>query len=69
MVQSYTNRFVRMLIAESSYEKPFLHFFAKLFGAVPIKRAMDYVKPGSGVIVEVGTDYIKGEGTSFLKEL
>ena len=68
MVLTTAQHRVGFLIAEKSYNHPIIGTFAKLAGAVPVKRPQDSATKSKGTITIVGRD-ITGQGTSFLSEL
>ncbi|PJF18725.1 Glycerol-3-phosphate o-acyltransferase [Paramicrosporidium saccamoebae] len=62
---------VRFLMAASSMSKGVPGFFGRLLRCIPVERATDSAKHGSGKITQDHTDKLKilGIGTKFTKEL
>jgi glycerol-3-phosphate O-acyltransferase/dihydroxyacetone phosphate acyltransferase len=69
VIRHDSKRRVSFLIAEKSMKRRFIGFGARLVGAVPVARAMDYVKPAPGTIYMPDPDndptLIRGYGTNF----
>jgi glycerol-3-phosphate O-acyltransferase/dihydroxyacetone phosphate acyltransferase len=63
------NRRVSWLMAEKSFERPFIGRMARSIGALPVSRAMDVSKPGKGTIFlpepKSNPRLLKGIGTDF----
>lgn len=68
MVLTTAQHRVGFLIAEKSYNHPVVGFFAKLAGAVPVKRPQDSATPLRGMISVDGAE-VTGEGTHFTSDL
>ncbi|KAK7052068.1 kinase domain-containing protein [Favolaschia claudopus] len=65
-----SGRRVRFLVAASSMQRAFIGFWARLINSIPVARAADSIKPGTGRI-RLDTDdpcLVIGEGTRFLTE-
>jgi glycerol-3-phosphate O-acyltransferase/dihydroxyacetone phosphate acyltransferase len=56
------------LIAEKSWNKPVIGFFARLAGAVPVARPQDNAFKGQGKVTLHGIRII-GQGTRFTTQL
>ncbi|KAI0361999.1 glycerol-3-phosphate O-acyltransferase [Trametes cingulata] len=69
-VHRETGRHVRSLIAAKSMERRFVGFFAKLMASIPVVRAADHAKPGTGEITISEEDpcLINGHDTRFKSE-
>lgn len=65
-----TGRQVSFLIAAKSMKRKAIGFFAKLISCIPVVRAADDAKPGTGKIRLAPDDLfvVLGEGTKFLSE-
>ncbi|KAH9063466.1 glycerol-3-phosphate O-acyltransferase [Lactarius vividus] len=65
-----TGRQVSFLIAAKSMKRKAIGFFAKLIKCIPVARAADDAKPGTGKIRLASDDpfVVLGEGTKFLSE-
>ncbi|KAH9001300.1 glycerol-3-phosphate O-acyltransferase [Lactarius akahatsu] len=65
-----TGRQVSFLIAAKSMKRKAIGFFAKLIKCIPVARAADDAKPGTGKIRLAPDDpfVVLGEGTKFLSE-
>ncbi|KAH9048128.1 glycerol-3-phosphate O-acyltransferase [Lactarius hengduanensis] len=65
-----TGRQVSFLIAAKSMKRKAIGFFAKLIKCIPVARAADNAKPGTGKIRLAPDDpfVVLGEGTKFLSE-
>jgi len=63
------NRRVSWLMAEKSFQKPFIGRMATAIGALPVSRAMDVARPGKGTIFLPepisNPRLLKGIGTDF----
>jgi glycerol-3-phosphate O-acyltransferase/dihydroxyacetone phosphate acyltransferase len=68
MVLTTAQHRVGFLIAEKSYNHPVVGLFARLAGAVPVKRPQDSAKALRGSITLRGRE-VKGEGTTFAKDI
>lgn len=70
-VKELSRRRIAFLVAAKSYRRKFIGAGAKLTGAIPVERAQDLLKPGTGTItikdLKDGT-VVEGEGTKFTKE-
>lgn len=62
-------REISFMIAEKSWNRPIVGFFAKAFKCIPVTRPQDNVKKGSGLLLLDGTASVRGDGTSFLTEV
>ncbi|KAF7291697.1 Protein kinase domain-containing protein [Mycena chlorophos] len=65
-----SGRRVQFLVAKSSMDRMFVGFFAKLIGSIPVVRASDSAKVGTGHIHLSPDDacLVMGEGTRFRSE-
>lgn len=63
------SRRVSWLMAEKSFDRPFIGRMAKAIGALPVSRAMDISKPGNGAVylpeAKSNPRLLKGIGTNF----
>lgn len=70
-VKQYSRRRIAFLVAAKSYRRKFIGTGAKFTGAIPVERAQDLLRKGTGTIklqdLEDGT-IVEGEGTLFTKE-
>lgn len=66
-VKEHLNRRIAFLIAQKSYDRFFIGDAAKLCSAIPVKRAQDLLKMGTGVIYGDENDarVLRGKGTKF----
>jgi len=60
-----TPRFTSFIIAASSYRKKLTGTIAKLTRAIPVERAQDVAKKGTGKILKMEANKVTGEGTKF----
>ncbi|KAI0374799.1 glycerol-3-phosphate O-acyltransferase [Pilatotrama ljubarskyi] len=69
-VHRETGRHVRSLIAAKSMERKVIGFFARLMASIPVVRAADHAKPGTGEITISQEDpcLINGHDTRFKSE-
>ncbi|EJF65776.1 glycerol-3-phosphate O-acyltransferase [Dichomitus squalens] len=69
-VHRETGRHVRSLIAAKSMKRKVVGFFAGLMGSIPVVRAADDAKPGTGevTISEEDATLIIGHGTKFTSD-
>ncbi|KAJ7675042.1 hypothetical protein B0H17DRAFT_946306 [Mycena rosella] len=69
-VYKESHRRVQFLVAVSSMQRKFVGFFARLMDSIPVARAADSIKPGTGRIRPAPDDpcTVIGEGTRFLSE-
>ncbi|CAK9435660.1 uncharacterized protein LODBEIA_P03870 [Lodderomyces beijingensis] len=70
-VKQHSNRRIAFLIAQKSYDRFFIGHGAKLCSAIPVRRAQDLLKKGTGIIFgdESGDErVIRGKGTKFTSE-
>ncbi|TFK42612.1 glycerol-3-phosphate O-acyltransferase [Crucibulum laeve] len=65
-----TGRHVQFLAAAKSMERKAVGFFARLMDSIPVSRAADSAKPGTGVVWISPDDpcLVCGEGTRFTEE-
>ncbi|KAH9981321.1 glycerol-3-phosphate O-acyltransferase [Lactifluus volemus] len=65
-----TRRRVSFLIAAKSMKRKAIGFFAKLMSSIPVVRAVDDAKPGTGRVVLSSDDpcTVSGVGTKFVSE-
>ncbi|KAJ7220775.1 hypothetical protein GGX14DRAFT_203583 [Mycena pura] len=65
-----SGRRVQFLVAAASMQRAIIGFLAKLVDSIPVARAADSIKPGTGRILLSPDDPCKvlGEGTHFLTE-
>ncbi|KAH9211251.1 hypothetical protein DL95DRAFT_369817 [Leptodontidium sp. 2 PMI_412] len=63
------NRQISWLMAEKSFQRPFVGTIASIMGAVPVSRAMDVAKPAEGTILLLDPinepKLLSGVGTNF----
>ncbi|KAI0082696.1 glycerol-3-phosphate O-acyltransferase [Panus rudis PR-1116 ss-1] len=71
VVHRETGRKTQFLVAASSMQRKFIGFFARIFHSIPVVRAMDHAKVGTGLIFLSEDDpcLVEGYGTNFLEEL
>mmetsp|Transcript_22893 Transcript_22893/g.60487 ORF Transcript_22893/g.60487 Transcript_22893/m.60487 type:complete len:564 (+) Transcript_22893:70-1761(+) len=63
-------RVVRFLIAAKSLQRPVIGWFARMAAAIGVERAQDLARKGQGTVsAEAQATTVRGEGSSFLKEL
>ncbi|KAJ6598160.1 hypothetical protein DFH09DRAFT_1303974 [Mycena vulgaris] len=69
-VYKETRRRVQFLVAAASMQRKAIGFFARLMDSIPVARAADSIKPGTGRIRISPDDpcTVIGEGTRFLSE-
>ncbi|PFH54384.1 hypothetical protein AMATHDRAFT_135688 [Amanita thiersii Skay4041] len=65
-----THRRVQFLAAAKSMKRKAIGFFARIMDSIPVSRAADSAKPGTGQIWISSEDpcLVQGEGTKFLSE-
>ena len=74
VVRTEAKRRICFLVAEKSMRRKFIGWFSRSVGALPVARALDMTKPGTGRIyladttTEEGRTRIYGIGTKFTKE-
>ena len=72
VIKMEAGRRIAWLIAEKSMRRKFIGGMAKAAGAVPVGRALDSTKPGTGKIYlpdpKIDPTLIRGVGTQFEKE-
>ena len=73
MLYACVPRNVGFIIAAKSLKRMVIGVFAKLLGAIPVRRPQDEAVPGSGEVILVkvvgGNGRIKGQGTKFTSEV
>lgn len=62
-------REISFLIAQKSYDRPVVGFFAKAFHCIPVVRPQDTAFKGDGLVFSEGTTKIQGQGTRFLTQV
>ncbi|KAF4615224.1 hypothetical protein D9613_003038 [Agrocybe pediades] len=69
-VYKETHRHVQFLTAAKSMQRRWIGFFARLMKSIPVSRAADMAKPGTGRVYLSADDpcLVLGEGTKFLSE-
>ncbi|KAF5391440.1 hypothetical protein D9757_001918 [Collybiopsis confluens] len=69
-VHKETHRHVQFLAAAKSMERRFIGFFSRLMESIPVARAADGAKPGTGRVYLSEDDpcLVIGEGTRFMTE-
>jgi len=69
-VRKETRRRVAFIVAAKSMQRFFIGLFARLMGSIPVARAADYAKTGSGKVYLLPDDHltVHGRGTKFMKE-
>lgn len=69
VIRSEAHRRISWLIAEKSFRRKFIGFLARGIGTLPVARAMDNLKPGTGTIYlpdPIGEPtLLRGVGTNF----
>mmetsp|Transcript_19569 Transcript_19569/g.45496 ORF Transcript_19569/g.45496 Transcript_19569/m.45496 type:complete len:707 (+) Transcript_19569:132-2252(+) len=68
MLLTNCRRDICFMIAEKSWNRPFVGFWARVFKCIPVSRAQDMAKRGSG-IVSVSGSTVTGSDTKFLSEI
>lgn len=68
MLLTTCGRDISFLIAEKSFHRPVVGFFAKMVHAIPVKRRQDVAKMGKGLITAAG-EIVTGYDTMFTKEV
>eukprot|EP00411_Alexandrium_monilatum_P086009 CAMPEP_0175725048 /NCGR_PEP_ID=MMETSP0097-20121207/47563_1 /TAXON_ID=311494 /ORGANISM="Alexandrium monilatum, Strain CCMP3105" /LENGTH=692 /DNA_ID=CAMNT_0017032819 /DNA_START=1 /DNA_END=2079 /DNA_ORIENTATION=+ len=63
------HREISFMIAEKSYQRPFVGFLARAFNCIPVSRPQDTAYAGAGTVTADGSSTLRGEGTSFTKEV
>ncbi|KAF8176353.1 hypothetical protein K438DRAFT_1846832 [Mycena galopus ATCC 62051] len=65
-----SGRRVQFLVAAASMQRAFIGFWARLINSIPVARAADSIKPGTGRVRLAPDDPCRviGEGTRFLSE-
>ena len=58
MVLCHARHRVGFMIAQKSYDKRVLGFFAKLMGCIPVQRPQDSAKKGTGTITLDGSSTV-----------
>eukprot|EP00405_Crypthecodinium_cohnii_P015654 CAMPEP_0206458594 /NCGR_PEP_ID=MMETSP0324_2-20121206/23664_1 /ASSEMBLY_ACC=CAM_ASM_000836 /TAXON_ID=2866 /ORGANISM="Crypthecodinium cohnii, Strain Seligo" /LENGTH=744 /DNA_ID=CAMNT_0053929965 /DNA_START=30 /DNA_END=2264 /DNA_ORIENTATION=- len=66
---SNCERQVSFMIAQKSWDKPMVGFLARAFHCIPVSRPQDIAFSGAGLVVRDGSTTLRGEGTSFKKQL
>ena len=46
-------RYIKFLAAQKSINRPFIGHFCKAFGVIPVKRAIDLLKPCTGKLIKI----------------
>ncbi|PCH38236.1 glycerol-3-phosphate O-acyltransferase [Wolfiporia cocos MD-104 SS10] len=66
-----TGRKVQFLVAAKSMQKKFIGFFARMMSSIPVVRAADNAKPGTGLLMLSDEDpcLVIGVGTKFTEEI
>lgn len=64
-----TNREISFMIAQKSWDRPFVGFCAKAFSCIPVSRPQDVAFTGQGKVFADNSDVLRGEGTHFTTEL
>ncbi|KAJ6504811.1 hypothetical protein C8R47DRAFT_1103689 [Mycena vitilis] len=69
-VYKESKRRVQFLVAAASMQRAFIGFWARLINSIPVARAADSIKPGTGRVRLASDDpcTVIGEGTKFLTE-
>ncbi|KAJ7604047.1 hypothetical protein DFH06DRAFT_1003045 [Mycena polygramma] len=69
-VYKESKRRVQFLVAAASMQRAFIGFWARLINSIPVARAADSIKPGTGRVRLSPDDpcTVIGEGTKFLTE-
>ncbi|KAI0031836.1 glycerol-3-phosphate O-acyltransferase [Vararia minispora EC-137] len=69
-VHNETRRKVHFLAAAKSMARPEVGYFIKMMGSIPVFRAADYAKPGTGKVYLSPDDpcLVLGDGTKFKSE-
>jgi len=62
-------REISFMIAQKSYDRPFVGFLARAFNCIPVSRPQDVAVKGNGLVFPDGTTRLRGEGTQFLTQV
>eukprot|EP00960_Hanusia_phi_P038590 753500-Hanusia_phi.AAC.3 len=68
-VAETTGRHVSWMVADISYKRKIIGFFAKVLRGIPVARPADYETAGDGFITVEGTEVTGHGGTHFTREL
>lgn len=68
ILMTEASRDVRFLVAGTSYRAPVLNHFFKAYKSIPVERAIDHAKDGSGVVKFEDEFTVIGVGTKFTTE-
>lgn len=64
-----SQREISFMIAQKSWDRPFVGFLARVFNCIPVSRPQDAAFAGAGVVIADGSDVLKGQGTRFAAEV
>ncbi|CAK0824153.1 unnamed protein product [Prorocentrum cordatum] len=64
-----SHREISFMIAQKSWDRPFVGFLARVFNCIPVSRPQDVAFAGAGVIIADGSDVLRGQGTCFAAEV